>query len=355
MQETKIRIGITQGDINGIGYEVIIKTLMDARILEICTPVIYGSPKVAAYHRKVLNIENFNIHTIQSINDIHDKRVNIINCVDEEIRVELGKSTVVAGEAAYLSLKAAVHDLKEGKIDALVTAPINKVNIQSDNFRFSGHTEYFQSVFATNDVLMFMVSDVLKIGVVAGHVPMSKLKDYITREKILSKLRILNSSLIKDFTIRRPKIAVLGFNPHAGDDGLLGDEELTDIIPAIREANKENILAFGPYPADGFFGSGAFKKFDAILAMYHDQGLIPFKTLIVDEGVNYTAGLPIIRTSPAHGTAYEITGKDEADFGSFRNALYLACDISKNRKQNREISRNPLGYGLPEELQSAKE
>lgn len=355
MNESKIRIGISHGDINGVGYEVIIKTLMEPHILEICTPVIYGSPKVAAYHRKVLNIENFNLHTIHKIEEVHDKRINIINCADEEIRVELGKSTAAAGEAAYKALETVAKDLKEGKLHAIVTAPINKANIQSDKFRFSGHTEYLQSVFSVKEVLMLMVSNLMKVGVVAGHIPVSKLSEYITKDRILAKLRVLNTSLIQDFSIRRPKIAVLGLNPHAGDEGLLGSEEQTDIIPAIAEANSENILAFGPYSADGFFGSGNFTKFDAILAMYHDQGLIPFKTLVVDEGVNYTAGLPVVRTSPAHGTAYEITGKDEAAFGSFRNALYLACDIYKNRKDNKEYSRNPLGYGLPEELQSGKE
>ena len=355
MSETKIRIGITHGDINGIGYEVIIKTLLDGHISDMCTPVVYGSPKVAAYHRKALNIENFNFNIIRNANDARDKRANIINCVDEEIRVELGKSTPAAGEAAFLALDAAVKDLKAGKIHALVTAPINKHNIQSDNFRYSGHTEFLQSVFGPCEVLMLMVGSILKVGVVAGHVPMKNLPDYIVKDRILTKLRVLNTSLIQDFMVRRPKIAVLGFNPHAGDNGLLGDEEQTEIIPAIKLANQENIMAFGPYPADGFFGSGSFAKFDAILAMYHDQGLIPFKTLVVDEGVNYTAGLPIVRTSPAHGTAFEITGKDEAACGSFRNAIYLARDIYHNRKLNKEIAKNPLPFGLPEELQNVKE
>jgi len=355
MGESKIRIGISHGDINGIGYEVIIKTLLESHIIDMCTPIVYGSPKVAAYHRKALNIENFNFNIIKKADDAHDKRANIINCVDEEIRVELGKSTPVAGEAAFLALEAAVKDLKEGKIQAIVTAPINKHNIQSEKFRFSGHTEFLQSFFGPCDVLMLMVGSILKVGVVAGHVPMKNVPEYIEKERILKKIRVLNTSLIMDFTIRRPKIAVLGLNPHAGDNGLLGDEELREIIPAIQMANKENILAFGPYAADGFFGSGAFSKFDATLAMYHDQGLAPFKTLVIDEGVNYTAGLPIVRTSPAHGTAYEITGKNEAGFGSFRNALYLARDIYYNRKLNNDVSVNPLPYGLPEELQNIKE
>jgi 4-hydroxythreonine-4-phosphate dehydrogenase len=362
MQESKlhdergrIRIGISHGDINGVGYEVILKSLLDNHVLEFCTPVIYGSPKVASYHKKVLNIDTLNLHTIRSIDEVHDKRINIINCADEEIRVELGKSTPAAGEAAFQALEMAVKDLKNGKIHALITSPINKANIQSEKFRFSGHTEYLQSAFATDEVLMLMVSSLLKVGVVAGHVAIAKVPELITKERILAKLRVLNSSLLKDFGIRKPKIAVLGLNPHAGDEGLLGTEEQSDIIPAIQEANKENILAFGPYPADGFFGSGNFTKFDAVLAMYHDQGLIPFKTMVVDEGVNYTAGLPVVRTSPAHGTAYEITGKDEAAFGSFRNAIYFASDIYKNRKMYKEISQNPLPFGLPEELQSGKE
>ncbi len=355
MGEEKIRIGITHGDINGVGYEVIIKSLMEGHIIEKCTPIVYGSPKVAAYHRKALNIENFNFNIIRKADEAHDKRPNIINCVDEEVRVELGKSTPAAGEAAFLALDAAVKDLKAGKIQAVVTAPINKHNIQSENFRFSGHTEFLQSVFGPCEVLMLMVGSILKVGVVAGHVSMKDLHEYIIKDRILSKLRVLNNSLIRDFTIRCPRIAVLGFNPHAGDNGLLGNEEQSEIIPAIQLANKENIMAFGPFPADGFFGSGAFTRFDAVLAMYHDQGLTPFKTLITDEGVNYTAGLPVVRTSPAHGTAYEITGKDEAGYESFRNAMYLARDIYYNRKLNHEISKNPLSYGLPEELQNVKE
>lgn len=355
MDNEKIKIGITQGDINGIGYEVIIKTLMDIRILESCTLIVYGSPKVAAYHRKALDIDNFSFNNIQNAGEANEKRPNIINCISDDVRVELGKSTPMAGEASLMALEAAVKDLKEGKIQALVTAPINKNNIQSVNFNFSGHTEYLQSVFEVEDVLMLMVSDLLKVGVVAGHVPISQLSGFITKEKILSKLRILNQSLSEDFGIRKPRIAVLGLNPHAGDNGLLGDEEIVTIIPAIEEAAKENIIALGPYPADGLFGSGNFTHFDGILAMYHDQGLIPFKTLVPDEGVNYTAGLPCVRTSPAHGTAYEITGKNEANFGSFRQALFLAMDIYHNRENYRILTKNPLPSGLPEEVQGTRD
>ncbi len=341
----KIRLGISHGDINSISYEVIIKALADNRILDLCTPIIYGSPKVAAYHRKAINLENFNLNVIRYAGEANPKRVNIINCTDEEIRVELGKSTTVAGEASYQALKASVDDLEAGNIDALVTGPINKNNIQSDNFKFSGHTEYLQARFRVNDVVMLMVSDTLRVGVVTGHVPIASLSSKITTSSIISKLEIMADSLLMDFGIRKPRIAVLGLNPHAGDGGLLGDEEEKIIIPALNKAREMDILAFGPFSADGFFGSGNYLKYDAILAMYHDQGLIPFKILARDEGVNYTAGLPVIRTSPAHGTAYELAGKNEASEMSFRNAIYMACDIAKQRKFYKEISKNPLPTG----------
>jgi len=353
--EKKIKIGISQGDINGISYEIILKALMDNRINELCTPVIYGSPKVAAYHRKALDIENFSLNNITKIEDANEKRSNIINCIDENIRVELGKSTSMAGEASRQALEAAVKDLKDGKLDALVTAPINKHNIQSENFKFSGHTEYLQYAFGSKEVLMLMVSDLLRVGVVAGHVPVARLSEYITFEKLINKIRVMNHSLNLDFGIRKPRIAVLGLNPHAGDNGLLGNEEINTIIPAIEQARNEGIVALGPYPADGFFGSGNFTHFDGILAMYHDQGLAPFKALVVDEGINYTAGLPVIRTSPAHGTAYDLAGKNEASFGSFRNAIYLAIDIYNNRSLNKEITGNPLHSGLPPEVMGTKD
>jgi 4-hydroxythreonine-4-phosphate dehydrogenase len=353
--DKRIKIGISQGDINGISYEIIIKSLMDNRINELCTPVIYGSPKVAAYHRKALNIENFSLNNINKVEEANDKRANIINCIDENIRVELGKSTKMAGEASHQALEAAVKDLKEGKIDALVTAPINKHNIQSDNFNYSGHTEYLQHIFGAEEVLMLMVSKMLKVGVVAGHVPVAKLPEYITSVKVLNKLKVMNQSLIIDFGIRKPKIAVLGLNPHAGDNGLLGNEEIDTIIPAIEEAKKQGVMAFGPYPADGFFGSGNFAHFDGVLAMYHDQGLAPFKALVVDEGINFTAGLPVIRTSPAHGTAYDLAGKNESDFGSFQSAIYLAIDLYRNRAEYKKNNANPLPEGLPREVMGTKD
>jgi len=342
MKNDKIKIGITQGDINGIGYEVIIKTLMEPRILEMCTPVVYGSPKVAAYHRKALNLENFTFNTIHTAKEADPQKANIINCTDDNIRVELGRSSEMAGEASYMALEKAVEDLKQGEIDALVTAPINKDNIQSEKFHFPGHTEFLAEQFGTKDYVMLMVSEAMKIGVVVGHVPLSEVSKRISVDGITGKLRILSSCLERDFSIKRPRIAVLALNPHAGDNGLLGHEEKDIIIPAIEKAKEEGILAIGPYPADGFFGSGDYTKFDAILSMYHDQGLIPFKLASFEKGVNYTAGLPVIRTSPVHGTAYDIAGEDKASPDSFRQALYLACDILRNREIYAEISKNPL-------------
>ncbi len=349
MTQEKIRIGITQGDINSISYEVIIKALNDSRILDICTPVVYGSPKVAAYHRKALNIDNFSFNNIKSPEEANPKRANIINCLDDSVRVELGKSTKIAGEASYVALETAVNDLELHKIDALVTGPINKHNIQSDRFNFAGHTEYLESRFPTDGALMLMISTVMKIGIVTGHVQFTRIIEYLTKEVILNKLRIMNQSLLTDFMIRRPKIAVLGLNPHASDNGLIGNEEQEIIEPALDMAREDNILVFGPFPPDGFFGSGSFAKFDAILAMYHDQGLIPFKALMAGGGVNFTAGLPVVRTSPAHGTSFELAGKGEACPDSFREAIYLACDIYKNRKLYHELTANPLkSYNITE-------
>lgn len=315
---------------------------MDNRIMESCIPIVYGSPKVAAYHRKALNINNFSFNNISKPEEASFKRANIINCTDENIRVELGKSTQAAGKAAFDALEKATQDLKEGHIDVLVTAPINKKNIQIEGFNFPGHTEYLAEKFEAKDHIMLMVSETLKVGVVTGHIPVTKISENLSTEKIYSKIKILHYTLKKDFAIRKPRIAVLGLNPHAGDDGVLGNEENEIIIPAISEAKNKDILAYGPYAADGFFGSNAFAKFDAVLAMYHDQGLAPFKAIVFDRGVNYTAGLSTIRTSPAHGTAYELAGSNEAKENSFRNALYLALDIAKNRDLHGELNKNPL-------------
>ncbi len=350
MSTEKVKVGITQGDINGIGYEVIIKTLMDPRMDEVCTSIVYGSPKVAAYHRKALNVENFSFNQIKDASEANPKRANIINCMDDNVRVELGKSTEYGGQGALLSLKAAIADLKAGKIDVLVTAPINKANIQSPSFHFPGHTEFLANEFDTKDVLMLMVSDTMKVGVVTGHIPISQVPQSVTIDAILSKLRLLNSTLIQDFAIRKPRIAVLGLNPHAGDQGVIGNEEETVIIPAIRKANEEGVVAMGPYPADGFFGSDRFTRFDAVLAMYHDQGLSPFKVVNFDTGVNYTAGLPIVRTSPDHGTAYDLAGQNLANPNSFRQAIYLAVDIFRNRELYKKLTANPLKSVDPESI-----
>jgi 4-hydroxythreonine-4-phosphate dehydrogenase len=343
--DRKIKIGISQGDVNGISYEVMIKTFLDPRMSEICTPVIFGSSKVTAYHRKALNIENFTPTGINTPDEAKGKRVYIVNCIDDSIRVELGKSTESAGKASIRALKAACDALEAGKIDALVTGPVNKNNIQQADFNYNGHTEYLKDRFGAREVMMLMVSDILKVGLVASHIPIARLSEFITEELIAEKLQILSDSLLTDFGIRNPNIAVLGLNPHAGDEGLLGDEEQQIITPAIARAKNSGIAAFGPFPADGFFGAGKFSKFDAVLAMYHDQGLAPFKALCMDEGVNYTAGLPVVRTSPAHGTAFELAGKNLASTSSFRNAIYQAINIVRNRELYSEISSNPLPAG----------
>ncbi len=337
MDSSKIRVGISQGDINGISYEVIINALRNNDILDLCTPIVYGSPKVGAYHRKALNITDFSFNNIKTALEANSKRVNIIDCLDENIRVELGKSTAMAGEASVKSLRCAIGDLKQGIIDVIVTGPVNKLNIQSDKFSFPGHTEYLAHEFDAGDVLMIMASNMMRVAVATGHVPLSKVPRLLSVEMITSKLRLLNDSLIRDFGIRRPRIAVLGLNPHAGEDGIIGDEDSQIIQPALELSRKEKIMALGPFPADGFFAAGNFAKFDAILAMYHDQGLTPFKALAFDTGVNFTAGLPVVRTSPAHGTAFEISGKGLASPGPFRHAVYLACDVFKNRKNHDKL------------------
>ena len=346
MTEEKIIVGISQGDINGIGLEVIIKTFLDAQILELCTPVIFGSNKTASVHRKALNIEDFSFNLIRDISEINHKRANIINVYEEDVTIDLGAQTEAGGKYALKSLEAAAHALSQNQVDVLVTAPINKENIQSPDFKFPGHTEYLDEKFGTGNSLMFLVSDNLRVAVVTGHIPVTRVAQELTAEKIIKKIQALNKSLIQDFSIRKPKIAVLGLNPHAGDNGVIGNEEQQIIIPAIDKAKEEGMLVYGPYPADGFFGNGAYKNFDAVLAMYHDQGLIPFKTIAFNSGVNFTAGLPFVRTSPDHGTAYDIAGKNMASEESFRRAVYAAIDIYKTRKQYEEITSNPLSISL---------
>ena len=343
MEREKIVIGITQGDINGIGYEVILKTLSESRVLDAFVPVIYGSPKVAAFHRKQLDIQGINLNIINSVEELNPKRINIINCSDDEIKVELGRSTEEAAKAAFAALEQATEDLKKGALDAIVTAPINKKNIQSADFHIPGHTEYLEEKFGTGTPsLMLLMNDVMRVAVVTGHIPVAEVSNALTKELITEKLLVFNKALKEDFMIVRPRIAVLGLNPHAGDEGVIGDEEQKTIIPALKEAEKQGVVCVGPYAADGFFGSGQFSKFDGILAMYHDQGLIPFKTISMDSGVNFTAGLSVIRTSPAHGTAYDLAGKNMASEDSFRQAIYTACDIYQNRMINKEITANPL-------------
>jgi 4-hydroxythreonine-4-phosphate dehydrogenase len=353
-KERRIRIGITHGDVNGIGYEIIIKALQDQRLMELYTILVYGSSKVASYHRKVLNINDFNFNLVRKADQAHPRRPNIINIHDEEIKVDLGKSTAVAGELALLSLEAACEDLQRNLIDAVVTAPINKKNIQAPGFAFPGHTEYFAKKFNAEDSVMLMINRVLRIGVVTTHIPLGRVKETLTTEMVLGKIRVMDHSLVRDFGIVKPRIAVLALNPHASDDGLIGNDEQEVIIPAIQKAYEQGILAFGPYPADGFFGSGSFRKFDGVLAMYHDQGMLPFKLLSFEEGVNYTAGLPVIRTSPAHGTAYDLAGKNEASHEALRNALYLAGDIFMHRMEYDELHAGRLrpAGSQPEPLRS---
>jgi len=338
----KIRIGISIGDVNGIGLEIIIKTLMDHRIYDYCTPVVYGHTKVASFYRRAIEANEFNFNVVNHASQAQHKRANMINCWEEDVRIEPGVINKEVGKYAFLSLQRATNDLVAGDIDALVTAPINKDTIQNEEFHFPGHTEYLQERAGAPDSLMFLVSDTLRVGVVTGHIPVANVASSITVEKILSKLRMMDASLRNDFWIRKPKIAVLGLNPHAGDNGLIGNEELQTIIPAIEEARANDILAFGPYSADGFFASGAYLKFDAVLAMYHDQGLIPFKQIAFESGVNYTAGLNIIRTSPDHGTAYDIAGKNKASEVSFREALFTAIHVVKHRRETAELNENPL-------------
>jgi len=341
-KDYKIKLGITHGDVNGIGYEIIIKALADQRFLEFCTPVVYGSSKVASFYKKLLNYNDFNLNLVKTAEVAIQKRANIVNVNNDEIKIELGESTELAGVLAAQALDMAAEDLKKEQIDVLVTAPINKSNIQSRSFNFPGHTEYLADKFKVSDNLMIMVSNNIRIGVVTGHIPLKDVANKLSVDLIMSKIRIMNQSLIQDFAITKPKIAVLALNPHAGDNGLLGKEEHDIIIPAVKKAMDEKMLVFGPYPADGFFGSENLKNFDGIIAMYHDQGLIPFKLMSFKEGVNFTAGLPIVRTSPAHGTAYEIAGKNEASPESLRQAIYLACDIFKNRIMHQELIKNPL-------------
>ena len=343
MQKRKPIIGITQGDSNGIGYEVIIKALSDPRVLEFFTPVVYGSSKLFGFYKKLIpEIEQIDTNVISNASEARPKRINILNCLPDNVYAEPGQATPDSAKAAIAALAKAVQDIKAGSLDALVTGPINKKAMSGQGFGFPGHTEYLQQQFGVSDVTMVMTSHRLKLGVVTGHIPLKDVASSITKEKILSKLRLLNRSLIEDFCIDNPKIAVLSLNPHSGDGGLLGTEEQDIIIPAITEASAEGILVFGPYSPDGFFGLGHYEKFDATLAMYHDQGLAPFKALSFEDGVNYTAGLPVVRTSPDHGTAFELAGRDEADPQSMRSAIFAAIDIYNARMDYSELQEGKM-------------
>lgn len=343
MSDSKIIIGISQGDINGIGPEVILKTLMEPGICDICTPVLFSSQKTVSYFRKVLGLEDLSFNPVRDFTQLNHKRVNVFICYEEEVNIEMGKLTESGGRYARLSLEQATLALFENHIHALVTAPINKSNIQGEGFNFPGHTEYLENKLH-GEALMILCNDSgLRVALVTGHLPLSEVAGRISVELVTKKINLFYNSLLKDFAIRKPRIAVLGLNPHAGDNGSLGKED-QDIIKAAIDQLKLDALIYGPYSADGFFGSGAYKKFDGVLAMYHDQGLIPFKTLAFNEGVNFTAGLDKIRTSPDHGTAFEIAGKNQASEQSFRKALYTAIDVYRNRKLYEGISSNPLPH-----------
>lgn len=344
MKDDKIRVAITQGDINGIGYEVILKALEDNRILELCTPVVYGSAKIAAHYRKLLEMPAIQFNQCRTSDEIKDGAYNIINVVGEDTRLDPGQSTDVAGQAAFAALEAAVTDLRAGRVDVLVTAPINKNNIQSETFTFPGHTEYLEASLGEegDKALMILCDERMRVALATTHLPVAQVPAAITRQSVLSKIESLARSLRRDFAIPSPRIAVLSLNPHAGEEGLLGSEEKEIIAPAIADARDKKILAFGPYAADGFFGSEQYRKFDGILAMYHDQGLAPFKALAMDSGINFTAGLPYVRTSPDHGTGYDIVGHNEASPESMRSAIYAAIDIYRNRLREDEATRRPL-------------
>ncbi len=336
----KIIVGISVGDINGIGIEIILKTFEDKRMLDFCTPVLFASNKLISYHKKTLRL-NTNIHGITSLDKLVHGKVNLLNSWKEEVKIDLGKITEDGGKFALKSLQAAVGALKKNQIDLIVTAPINKENIQSEEFKFPGHTEYLEENFDGKS-LMILMTDELRIGLITGHIPVSKVAETITPELIKSKVETMYTSLQQDFNISKPKIAVLGLNPHCGDNGIIGTEDDEIIRPTIIEIKESGKLVFGPYAADGFFGSKTYKQFDGVLAMYHDQGLAPFKALSFGNGVNFTAGLSKVRTSPDHGTGFDIAGKNKANPMSFKEALFTSLQIFKNRKEYQELTKNAL-------------
>ncbi len=339
-KEATIKVGISVGDINGIGIEIILKTFEDNRMLDFCTPIIFASSKIISQHKKILNID-VPIHGITNFTQVVENKVNLYNICKEDVSIYFGESKDEAGQYAFCSLKHAVEALNNSDIDVLVTAPINKNNIQSDDFNFKGHTEYLEANLEGKPLMILMMED-LRVGLITGHVPIQDVAKEITPELIQSKVDIMYNSLLKDFKIRKPKIAILGLNPHCGDNGVIGNEDDTIIAPTIAKIRETGKLIYGPFSADGFFGTQSYKNFDAVLAMYHDQGLAPFKTLSFGKGVNFTAGLSKIRTSPDHGTAYDIAGKGEANNSSFKEALFQAISIFKNRNEYNELTENAL-------------
>ncbi|MFT6717927.1 MAG: 4-hydroxythreonine-4-phosphate dehydrogenase [Sphingobacteriales bacterium] len=341
-EQHRLRVGITCGDINGIGYEVIIKAISDPRMLQMIIPVIYGSAPTLSYHRKAIRANDFQFQIVDSAKELNKKKVNIINAWTEEVKIELGKANQVSGKAALNSIEMAIGDLAAGLLDVVVTAPINKKAIQEAGFKFPGHTEYLQNYAQAPDALMIMCSENLKVAVVTGHIPLSEVAQNLTTEDIVGKIKLFHDSLERDFLIHAPKIAVLGLNPHAGENGTMGEEEQKIIHPAIKQARESGIFVHGAFPADGFFGSAQVGKYDGVLAMYHDQGLTPFKALSFGGGVNFTAGLPVVRTSPDHGTAMEIAGLNKASGDSMRRAIYEACTIFNNRLKHKEMTSNVL-------------
>lgn len=337
-----IRLGITHGDLNGVGYEVILKTFSDSRMFDQCTPILYGSGKVASYYKKLLSMhQDIQFNNIHHAGEAVGKKLNVVNLTSEEVKIDVGRATEVAGQLSRDALNRACEDLKAGLIDMIVTAPINKKNIQSSTFDFPGHTEYLSHQFGCSS-LMMMVCDKIRIGIVTNHLALKEVPSAITHNLLFDKIMLMNESLKRDFGISMPKIAVLALDPHAGDNGVIGDFDTKVVKPVIDEVQAKGVLAYGPYPSDGFFGSNEFNKFDGVLALYHDQGLIPFKLMSFTEGVNFTAGLPYVRTSPAHGTGYDIAGKDKASEQSFRSAVYLACNILRNRQEYDELTKDPL-------------
>lgn len=342
MYGTKPKIGISIGDINGIGLEVILKTLAIKEVRDRFIPIIYGSSKVVSYHKNIISVEDYPFHPLRTSERPNPDRINVVNCWQDNINITLGKPTDISGKYAVISLEFAAKDLKDKNIDALVTAPVSKEALQMANFPFIGHTEYLTQLMGAKDSLMLMVKDELRVGLATNHLPVNQIAGTITKELILSKLHIFNESLKVDFGLERPVIAVLSLNPHAGDGGLIGNEEERFIRPAVVEAKKGGMMALGPFPADGFFGSGQYAKFDGILAMYHDQGLVPFKTLSFGGGINFTAGLNGVRTSPDHGTGFDIAGKNIADHSSFLQAIFLAIDLARNRQEYTDMHANAL-------------